>query len=449
MCSPEYLQSEIEHIRSAFLRVKYPEHVINEALSKAKRRFHNPATCERPKAKYHLSLPYADELLALRPALAKLNVSTSFFSNNTIGHQLSKTGPRSTSDKDLPGVYKVSCSNCPGVYFGETGRTLSLRMQDHKNSISRGEKNNALFVHSHNNPGHSFDFEGAELLYKSNHSTRRQLVESSLISTHANINIKPGDFPTCKLTAPIVLKYCLNKEKSRSHVHSTTARTTTLNSPATTTSDSSIQLAQTPASQAQQLLIDTHNTQSSPPQPQSAPDTTNQPAQPLVDSPPIKSSQPLPLPAAQPLTNMKPSYLQHLNIPPVTQISGTPPVSQRTRSHKPHCHKPSTNNPSASPIVLQSQARAMPFISNMPSSPVPSPVAGRTRRQLSQKYTATFSPYPSPLSITGATRKQPTKLYPDSVKSPSINIHPQLLSPYSQRSQKDYPTHRRKKMKPY
>ena len=146
---------------------------------------------------------------------------------------------------------------------------------------------------------------------------------------------------------------------------------------------------------------------------------------------------------------MKSSYLQHLNIPPVTQIPGTPPVSQRTRSHKPHCLKPSTNNPSASPIALQSQARAMPFISSMPSSPVPSPVAGRTRRQLSQKHTATFSPYPSPLSITGATRKRPTKLYPDSVKLPSINIHPQLFSPYSQRSQKDYPTHRRKKAKPY
>ena len=146
---------------------------------------------------------------------------------------------------------------------------------------------------------------------------------------------------------------------------------------------------------------------------------------------------------------MKPSHLQHLDIPPVPQIPATPPVSQRTRSHKPHCHMPLTSNPPVSPIALQSQARAMPFISNMPSSPFPSPVAGRTRRQLSQKHTATFSPYPSPLSITGATRKRPTKLYLDSVKFPSINTHPQLYSPYAQRSQKDHPTHRRKKAKPY
>ena len=354
LCSPEHLQSEIEHIRSAFLRVKYPDYVINEALSKAKRRFHNPAICERPRAKYHLSLPYTDELLALRPALAKLNVSTSFFSNNTIGHQLSKTGPRSTSDKDLPGVYKVSCLNCPGVYFGETGRTLSLRMRDHKNSINRKIKDNALFVHISNNPSHSFDLEGAELLYKSNHSTRRQLVESSLISTQANINIKPGDSPTCRLTASIVLKFCLNKEKNRSCAHSTT--TTTLNTLATASSDTSSQPAQTSASQAQQLPTDTSNTQPCSLQSQPVPDTTNQPAQSPACSPSIKSSQSMPLPPAQTLTNFKPSHLKHFNLPPVPQIPATPPVSQRTRSHKPHCHKPSANNPSVSPMVLQSQA---------------------------------------------------------------------------------------------
>ena len=147
LCSPEHLQNEIEHIRSAFLRVKYPEHIIKEALSTATRRFYNPVVRERPKAKYHLPLPFADELSPVRPAFAKLSVSTSFFSSNTLRHQLTKTGPWGTCDKDLPGVYKVSCSNCPGVYFGETGRTLSLRMKDHETAISKGKKDNALFLH--------------------------------------------------------------------------------------------------------------------------------------------------------------------------------------------------------------------------------------------------------------------------------------------------------------
>ena len=143
---------------------------------------------------------------------------------------------------------------------------------------------------------------------------------------------------------------------------------------------------------------------------------------------------------------MKPSHLQHLDIP---SAPATPPVSQRTRSHQPHYQKPPSNLPSVSPIALQSQARSMPYTSNIPSSPFPSPVAGRTRRQLSQKYTATFSPYPSPLSITGATRKRPTKPHLESVQFPSNNIHPQLYSPYSQKAQKEHPTYRRKKAKPY
>ena len=427
LCSPEYLQQEIEHIRSAFLRVKYPEYVISEALSKAKKKFHSPVISERPKAKYHLSLPYSDALLALRPALAKLSVNTSFFSNNTLGHQLSKTGPRNTSDKDLPGVYKVSCTSCPGVYFGETGRTLSLRMQDHKNSINYKKKDNALFVHLQNNPGHSFDLEGAELLYKSNHSTRRQLVESSLISTFANINIKPGDFPTCRLTAPIVLKHCLNKKKSRPDIHTTTTSSDTSNPP-----------IQNPPTQAQHTSTDTSEPillQSQP-----VPDSPVQPAQP---------TQPISLPPAHLLTNLKPSHLEHLNTSPAPQPPTTPPISQRTRSHTLHCSMPPVYKTPVSPIALQSQARAMPLTPNIPPSPFPSPVAGRTRRQLSQKFTAPFSPYPSPLSITGAIRKQSIQLYPKTVKFPSIKTHPQLFSPYSQGSQKDYTTHRRKKAKPY
>ena len=64
------------------------------------------------------------ELLPFRPAQAKLDFSTSFSSSNTLGHQLSHTGPQGTKDEDLPGVYGVSCVKCQGTYFGETGHTV-------------------------------------------------------------------------------------------------------------------------------------------------------------------------------------------------------------------------------------------------------------------------------------------------------------------------------------
>ena len=71
----------------------------------------------------------------------------------------------------------------------------------------------------------SFDCDSAEMIYRSNDGTKRQLVESSLIATSENINLKPGDFPTCRLTAPVVLRASINTKK---RVSSTTH---TLNDP--------------------------------------------------------------------------------------------------------------------------------------------------------------------------------------------------------------------------
>ena len=88
LCSPEHLQQEIEHIRASFHRVKYPDFFIKEALTTAISRFNNPTPREYQKAKYHLPLLYTPELLALRTPLARIGVSTSFSSRNTLGNEL-------------------------------------------------------------------------------------------------------------------------------------------------------------------------------------------------------------------------------------------------------------------------------------------------------------------------------------------------------------------------
>ena len=108
---------------------------------------------------------------------------------------------------ELPGVYKVECMQCPeGVYYGETGVNVPNRMAGHSTAINAKVASNALFAHTRNNPGHSFNLKGAKLIFTSNQKSKRQLVESALIATNVNCNLKPGDFPVCRITAPIVLK---------------------------------------------------------------------------------------------------------------------------------------------------------------------------------------------------------------------------------------------------
>ena len=214
LCSKDYIGNEIQHLRSVFLKHKYPLSFINEALATAKRKFHEPVPRVHVKAPYHLHLPSHPSLTQLRPALRKIGISTSFSSSNTLRSQLSHTGPIPSRDKDMiPGVYRVDCKQCPEVYFGETGINVKTRRNQHRNDIGKGVKSNALFVHMEKNEGHSFNLDGMSLVYKSNEKPSRQLIESSFIACGTTCNLKPGDFPTCKISAPIVLQ-CLKLESS-------------------------------------------------------------------------------------------------------------------------------------------------------------------------------------------------------------------------------------------
>ena len=50
---------------------------------------------------------------------------------------------------DIKGVvYQIPCSSFPAVYTGETGRTLKVRMAEHKCAVRMGDVNNGLAVHS-------------------------------------------------------------------------------------------------------------------------------------------------------------------------------------------------------------------------------------------------------------------------------------------------------------
>ena len=124
LCDDTFLPSEIQHVHSAFLKLKYPEWIIKQALSTATARFHNPASRPQPRrARYHLALPEIGDVQSLRTFLGKVDLSTSYESRNTLRKELSRTGPN--APKDVPCVYLVNCKGLPGgppcthgVYIG-------------------------------------------------------------------------------------------------------------------------------------------------------------------------------------------------------------------------------------------------------------------------------------------------------------------------------------------
>ena len=61
-------------------------------------------------------------------------------------------------------VYKVDCS-CGNTYIGETGRTLGVRLKEHKRAVTMDQPNNGIAVHA-NKTRHDILWDSAEVLLR-------------------------------------------------------------------------------------------------------------------------------------------------------------------------------------------------------------------------------------------------------------------------------------------
>ena len=54
-------------------------------------------------------------------------------------------------------VYKISCTNCCFVYYGQTEQSLKTRVTEHKRAVSRFHRDSKMSCHVHEN-NHEMDF---------------------------------------------------------------------------------------------------------------------------------------------------------------------------------------------------------------------------------------------------------------------------------------------------
>ena len=77
------------------------------------------------------------------------------------------------------GVYSIPCKNCNLRYIGESGRGLSIRINEHKSACRRGQENNMVAKHAWE-MNHQIDWDNAKVIYKSNSIGKRRVVEGAL-----------------------------------------------------------------------------------------------------------------------------------------------------------------------------------------------------------------------------------------------------------------------------
>jgi hypothetical protein len=88
--------------------------------------------------------------------------------------------------RERSGVYSVKCGDCRGVYVGETGRQLCVRVAEHKKAWERGNVGESAFADHLISSGHSFSNNSVHLLHRKDSYFKRIALEHIEIIRHKN-----------------------------------------------------------------------------------------------------------------------------------------------------------------------------------------------------------------------------------------------------------------------
>ena len=204
ICSPEYVDEEIDEIYRIASKLKYPKRYIDQSLVRAKKTFYNVKVREPYDFSNLLVLPYNDNFSKISSLLKDFKVNVVFRSSNTVKEKLIKNSPVVSNGC----VYKVPCSTCDMFYVGQTGKSLTTRLNQHKYSIRTGQDSNALFAHIRD-CDHPIAWNNAHSVVKCKGIIERNIIESSLIKHHREkvFNLSPGLY---KLDGFVIKKIVAN-----------------------------------------------------------------------------------------------------------------------------------------------------------------------------------------------------------------------------------------------
>ena len=112
------------------------------------------------------------------------------------------------------GVYCIPCAQCQACYIGETGRSLSVRLEEHRLACRLGNNYNAIATHSLGYD-HQISFSSARIVYNSNNINVRKIAEGALISLNSTFKNNKGstqedrfiNFNICEI---LKIKSCFN-----------------------------------------------------------------------------------------------------------------------------------------------------------------------------------------------------------------------------------------------
>ena len=102
-------------------------------------------------------------------------------------------------------IYQIPCKGCDRSYYGESGRDVSTRINEHKRDLRAHRTSNSLVMHV-DEQGHLPDWDGAKVLHKGLGKGERKLTEAAYICSNRSTNHREGFYRIANGTAEKILE---------------------------------------------------------------------------------------------------------------------------------------------------------------------------------------------------------------------------------------------------
>ena len=206
ICSPEYLEDELNTIINAFKRIQYPEGMLLQLKEKAfaiKQR--GPKERQRDRRPL-IIIPHSALTELLEKHLGQyLRIATP--AQTRIGEIIKTKRTKHAPEHSI--VYKIPCGDltCEKAYYGQTYRGLKKRLSEHKTTFKSGSQESPFLQHAEDTD-HTPAWSAATVLHSGIPTKRKRLfLESAIIRANPNLNSSKrqiGDFNLSNIAAQIV-----------------------------------------------------------------------------------------------------------------------------------------------------------------------------------------------------------------------------------------------------
>ena len=205
VCSrPELLQQEMDHLRKALTKCKYPkwaldkvEKRLNKSTSETIDGVNNQGTTGAQlspmKSKLRVTLSYPTHKVfvkASRRSVVGYGIQTHFKGGSTIKNLLVSPKDKDPMVNQSGAIYWYQCGDlgCDDEYIGETSRTFGERYKEHLKEPSP--------IHQHSNQtGHPTSHNNFQIIGREGHNLARNIKESIFIRVNnPTLNNNIGKF---------------------------------------------------------------------------------------------------------------------------------------------------------------------------------------------------------------------------------------------------------------